>query len=172
MNTDIILNKVAESGIITIDMQDFYQADQAISFDLAELLEEGILREKVFRERIKNWDIESFKNKQVAVYCSEDAIIQPWAWMLISQKISSVGALVFLCQPDELATQIVLHYIDHKIDPSNYIDQRVVVKGCGAKFVTAACYAGITQKLLPTVKSLMYGEPCSTVPIYKKPKNV
>lgn len=169
MEQDIIINKVAESGIITIDMQDFYDASKTASIDIASLLEEGILREKVFRETLKNWDVSEYVGKHVALYCSEDSIIQPWAWMLLMEKLKN--STVYMCNTDQLATEIIKRHIQTQLNPSDYTDQRVVIKGCGAKYVNAECYVLITQKLVPFVKSLMYGEPCSTVPVYKKPKS-
>lgn len=168
MDKDIIINKVAESGIITIDMQDFYNASQTGLVDLADFLEEGILREKIFREKIKNWEITSFENKHIALYCSEDSIIQPWAWMLITEKLKN--AVLYMCKAEELATEIVKRHIIQYLNTEEFIDKRVVIKGCGAKYITSECYVLLTQKLLPIVKTLMYGEPCSTVPVFKKPK--
>lgn len=169
MEQDIIVNKVAESGIITIDMQDFYDASNTAAVDLADFLEEGILREKIFREKLKNWDISELAGKHVALFCSEDAIIQPWAWMLMIEKLKD--ATVYMCSKENLATEIVKKHIETKINPADYQDLRVVIKGCGAKYISPECYTLITQKLIPVVKSLMYGEPCSTVPVYKKPKS-
>ncbi len=170
-NDDLIINKVAQSGILTLDMQDL-AADAPIAvLDLATLLEEEcILREKRFREKLEQLDTAPYQNAYVAVYCSTDAIIQPWAWMLLMQKLQGTATQAFLCHPDELRTRIVLHKIERELNPTDYTDARVIIKGCGAAWVTPECYLQVTQKLLPVVKSLMYGEPCSTVPVYKKKK--
>lgn len=168
MESEIIRNKVSESGIITIDMQDFYEARKTGSVDLNDFLEDGILREKVFREKVKAWDSRSFTDKHIALFCSEDAIIQPWAWMLMAEKLKH--AHIYMCSESELPTEIVKRYIETELNPEAYKNERVVIKGCGASYITAACYLLLSQKLLPVVKTLMYGEPCSTVPVYKQAK--
>lgn len=168
---NIIINKVAQSGIVTLDMQDMLHAETLTYMDLASLLgEEPILREKHFREQLEQLDTGTFRNAYVAVHCSSDIIIQPWAWMLVMQKLQETARQVFLCEPGQLQTRVLLHKITRELDPAGYTDARVVIKGCGASWVSAECYLQITQKLLPYVKSLMYGEPCSTVPVYKKKK--
>jgi len=169
--SDKLINKVAESGIITIDLEIYFPKEEIVPFDLKEFLFMGmIVKEKEFRDAIKNLDTEKFRNKVVAVYCSADAIIPMWAYMLVSSALSPVTKTLLLSTPEAAAQKILIRNIN-QIDKDMYIDQRVVVKGCGEKPISEEAYIEITNQLRPVVKSLMYGEPCSTVPIYKKPKN-
>jgi len=166
--SETIINKVAESGLITLDLADLVKPAQTAELDLAPFLYEGlILREKEFRAKLTETDWSIYANKWVAVYCSTDAIVQKWAWMLISKALIPYTEHIFYCKPEELPQHILSEKL-FALDASEYADKRIVVKGCGEKYVTEKAYLDITKKLLPVVKTLMYGEPCSTVPIYKK----
>lgn len=165
---DTIVNKVAESGLITLDLEDFYPKEEILGFDLKDYLFMGmILKEKDFRAALQNLNWEAFRDKRVAVYCSADAIIPLWAYMLVSSNLSGIAEKVFSGSPAEMRKQLFLENL-REINSEDYRDQRVIVKGCGDLNVGEYAYVEITNKLTPVVKSLMYGEPCSTVPVYKK----
>lgn len=166
--SEVIVNKVAESGIITLDLEQYYpKADTAV-FDLKDYLFMGlILKEKDFREALKTTDWSQFQDKNVAVTCTADAIIPVWAYMLVAANLQPVAAEVVFGTEAELKMQLLLKNIS-TIDSMPYTDQRVVIKGCGEIPIGEAAYLQITHQLRPVAKSIMYGEPCSTVPIYKK----
>ena len=168
---ETIVNKVAESGIITLDLAEFILPGEAIEiFDLKPFLfREMILREKDYRASLQGVNWEQYKNKHVAVLCSVDAIIPVWAYMLAASYIQQHGLSVHFGSAEDLKKHILLQRIE-KLDINEYADKRVVIKGCGETPIPDAAYLAITAHLRPVVKSLMYGEPCSTVPIYKKPK--
>jgi hypothetical protein len=126
-----------------------------------------ILKEKDFRESLISLDWDQFKGEHVAIYCSADAIIPLWAYMLVSSYLQPVAKTVFAGTPEEFKKQEFISNI-RKMDVSQFEDQRVVVKGCGDMEIGEYAFVEITSKLRPVVKSLMYGEPCSTVPVYKK----
>jgi hypothetical protein len=163
------VNKVAESGLITIDLEKFYPAGETAVFDLKEYLFMGlILKEKDFREALKNTDWSVYTGKNVALTCSADAIIPVWAWMLAATYLQPVAKEIIMGDEKELHRYLFLKNID-AIDVNEFTDQRVVIKGCGETPIADYVYMEITKRLRPVVKSIMYGEPCSTVPVYKKP---
>ena len=166
--SEAIVNKVASSGLITLNLEDYLPKAETAVFDLKDHLFMGlILKEKDFREALKtlNWAVYSQKN--VAITCSVDAIIPLWAYMLVTTYLQPVANFVYVGTGDELQKHLLLQNIN-TISVSDYTDQRIVIKGCGDIPIGAFAYAEITRLLLPVVKSIMYGEPCSTVPIYKK----
>lgn len=163
-----IINKVAESGLITLDLEQFYPQEEIALFDLKDyLFMQMILKEKDFREALKKEDWEKFRNKHVAITCSADAIIPVWAYMLVTSYLQPVAAEIVTGSEKELHKALFLKNISG-IDPKDYTDKRVVLKGCGDTPIDEFAYAEATKILLPVVKSIMYGEPCSTVPVYKK----
>jgi hypothetical protein len=162
------VNKVAESGIITLDLEQFFSKKPVVSFDLKPFLFMGlILKEKDFRQQLKELDLTPYKEKSVAVHCSADAIIPQWAYMLVASLLQPEAAVVLFGTEQDAETMLLLRAID-QIDASVYENQRVVVKGCGDRPIPDAAYLNITNKLRPVAKSIMFGEPCSTVPVYKK----
>lgn len=166
-----LVNRVAASGLITLKLEDWLVPDdQLAEFDLKDyLFMEMILKEKDFRAALKAHDWSQYAGKHLLVYCSADAIIPLWAYMLVAAHATPVAESVF--QGDRAAFQA--NWLRQKIDqinPDDYRDQRVVIKGCGEREVPASAYLEITQKLQPLAKSLMFGEPCSTVPVYKRPR--
>ncbi|MCB0696471.1 MAG: DUF2480 family protein [Chitinophagaceae bacterium] len=167
---DTIVNKVAESGIITLDLAAYLPEEgSVVPFDIKPFLfREMILKEKDFRDAMKEHDWTTYKDKYVAIYCSADAIVPVWAYMLISSCLQPFAASVYFGTVEEMTKKIVADKIG-VIDTAEYVDKRVVLKGCGDKSVPEIAYVAATEKLRPVVKSLMYGEPCSTVPIYKQP---
>jgi Protein of unknown function (DUF2480) len=165
---EVMTNKVSESGILTVDLEEYYPKDETIVFDLKDYLFMGlILKEKDFREALKNLDLTPYNNKNVALTCTADAIIPMWAYMLVSSYLQPIAKNVVFGNADFLHQTLFLKNIA-AINPENYTDKRVVIKGCGDLPVSENAYVAITQLLRPVAKSIMYGEPCSTVPIYKK----
>lgn len=167
---DTIINKVAESGIVTLDLANYLPADdEVVLFDIKPFLfREMILKEKDFREMMKNHDWQQYTGKHVAIHCSVDAVIPVWGYMLVTSYLQSLAASTYFGTVAELYKKLVADNISH-IDTAEYADKRLVLKGCGDKAVPEIAYIAATEKLKPVVKSLMYGEPCSTVPIYKQP---
>lgn len=166
------INKVAESGILTVDLEDYFSKEATAVFDLKEYLFMGlILKEKDFREALKNLDINQYAGKNVAITCTADAVIPMWAYMLIVSYLQPVVKEVFFGSPQKMEELLLIKNIE-AFNVTDYKDQRVVIKGCGEKPVPEAAYIKITEKLRPLAKSIMYGEPCSTVPVYKRPKDV
>ena len=167
---EVFINKVEESGIITLDLEQFYPKEETAVFDMKEHLFMGlILKEKDFRETMKSLDLNPYKEKNIALTCSADAVIPVWAYMLVVSYLQPVAREIIFGDADFLHKTLFLKNID-KINTADYADKRVVIKGCGELPITEAAYVGITNLLRPVAKSIMYGEPCSTVPIYKKPR--
>ena len=169
MNKEII-NKVAKSGLIQLDMADFFPIEEIIEYDIAQnLWQEIALKEKDFRAFIKENDWSTYQNKHVALTCSVDAIIPSWAYMLLSSALQEFAVTIHFGSKQEVEQQLLLQAI-RSINSNEYQDTRIVIKGCGDRTVSEAAWVEITNKLQPFAKSLMYGEPCSTVPVYKRPK--
>lgn len=165
---DPIINKVAESGLITIDLEKFYPSAGHVVFDMKDHLFMGlILKEKDFREALKKMDWSLYKDKNVAVTCSADAVIPVWAYMLVAAWLQPVAKEIIMGDEKELHKTLFIKNIS-AIDPEEYRDKRIVVKGCGETPIADFAYMEITKLLRPVAKSIMYGEPCSTVPIFKK----
>jgi hypothetical protein len=163
-----IINKVASSGIITIDLEDYYPKEEIVVLDIKPyLFRELILKEKDFRDALQKTDWTKYQNKIVAVICSVDAIIPAWAYMLIATYLQPLAKNIIIGDEKEAIKQNILNKIN-EIDSSGYNEKRLIIKGCGDVFIDAAAYMEITKKLLPVAKSIMYGEACSNVPVYKK----
>ncbi len=163
------VNKVAESGLITIDLESFYPKGEVAVFDMKDYLFMGmILKEKDFREALKNIDWSVYQNKNVAIVCTADAIIPVWAYMLVAAYLQPVAKDFVMGDEKELHKTLFVKSLA-AIDTNEYADKRVVIKGCGETPIADYVYMEITKLLRPVVKSIMYGEPCSTVPVYKKP---
>lgn len=169
--SDDLVNKVALSGIITLDLSDWITDCTFTSIDLKDQLWQGLaLKEKDFRAWIKEHNWEDYHGHYVHVHCSADAIVPQWAFMLVASKLLGHAQLCHQGTLDELKH---LAFIDlfAKKDTSVYEDQRIVIKGCGDGSVPNSVYSLAVSKLQPIAKSLMFGEPCSTVPLFKKPRN-
>ena len=165
--SDQIKNKVADSGIITIDLEEFLPKEEILEFDIKTVLVgEYILKEKEFREYIKNQDWSIYRDKYVALTCSNDAIVPTWAYMLLTLAMEPFAKRIFFGNINELTQNLLIESIQ-KINPLQYDQARVVIKGCGNKVISQNAYVSVTSLLKPHVKSLMFGEPCSTVPLYK-----
>lgn len=162
------INKVAESGLISLDLAQYIPTNEIIVFDIKPyLFMELILKEKDFRASLMTIDWAQFENKIVGIFCSTDAIIPMWANMLIVANLSPFAKSVYFGDENKIRELVLIDEIQ-KIDATSFTDQRVVVKGCSDSPVGESAFIAITQKLRPVVKSIMYGEPCSTVPVYKK----
>ena len=166
--TETLINKVAESGLISLDLAQYITINEIVIFDIKPyLFKELILKEKDFRASLSAIDWTQFENKIIGIFCSTDAIIPMWANMLIVSSLVPYAKVVFFGDENKTRELVLLEEIQ-KLDVSTFTDQRVVIKGCGDIVIGESAYIAITQKLRPVVKSIMYGEPCSTVPVYKK----
>lgn len=165
-----IVNKVAKSGLVTLDLSELAPAGSRSAFDLADHLWQGlVLKEKDFREMVKANDWSQYRDQYVAVYCSADAIIQDWAFMLVVSALQPFVRRVVVGTPETMETILFTEAI-RSIKPEDYRDSRIVVKGCGDIKIPPAAFAEVVSHLQPHVRTIMYGEPCSTVPVYKRPK--
>ena len=168
MQEEQIINKVTNSGLVTFDLEDLYHKGERVIYDLKENLFMGmILKEKDFREFLKNHDWTQYTGKNIAIICSEDAIVPTWAYMLLTLKLQPVTNLVVFGNLEELENKLFFDALN-KVEVEKFRGARVVVKGCSKVPVPTAAYVEITRLLQPVVQSLMFGEPCSTVPLYKK----
>lgn len=166
---ETLVNKVANSKLITFKLEDYWPEAAFATFDLKDyLFMELILKEKDFRAAIKDHDFSQYKDKVLLVFCSADAIIPAWAYMLVAAAASPFSAEIYQGTEEEYLRQHY-HQTIAGLDSQAFADQRVVIKGCGDKNVPASAYLDITAKLRPVARSVMYGEPCSTVPVYKRP---
>jgi len=165
------VNKVAESGMITIDLEKLFPEVVVVEFDIQPFLFMNlILKEKDFRQSLKELDLSVYANKVVAVHCSTDAIIPMWAYMLIASLLQPVAKKIVKGTEKEVMNKLLIEQIQN-IEAAQYVDKRVVVKGCGEMPISEEAYLEITNKLRPVAKSIMFGEPCSTVPVFKKAKD-
>ena len=165
-----IVNKVQQSGLIEFNLEDYYPKGERVLFDIKNHLFQGlILKEKDFREFVKNEDWSKYKDKFVGLTCTADAIVPTWAYMLLATALEPFAKKVVFGDLKTLET-ILFNEALSKINPDNYKEQRVVIKGCSKLPVPESAYVELTRILRPIAKSIMYGEACSTVPLYKKPK--
>lgn len=166
--SETFINKVAESGLISLDLAQYIPSNEIVIFDIKPFLfMELILKEKDFRASLNTINWSQYQDKIVGIFCSTDAIIPMWANMLIVSNLSPFAKSVYFGNESTIRDLVLLEAIQ-KIDASVFADQRIVVKGCGDMPIGESAYIAITQKLRPVAKSIMYGEPCSTVPVYKK----
>lgn len=163
-----IINRVASSGLITIDLSDYAPKKPIENLDIKKFLFQGlILKEKEFRLTLKKNDFSIYKNKTVALNCSSNSILPMWAFMLITSYLNAVNADVHFGTQEEVFQQIFKKNIN-AIDTDNFKNKKVIIKGCGSVKLTANLYVAITKKLQNIVSSLMFGEACSAVPVFKK----
>lgn len=167
-----LVNRVANSGLITINLENYFPETEIVAFDLKDyLFKELILKEKDFRDALKTHNWESYSDKILTMFCSTDAIIPVWAYMLVSSYAQPFAKEVFHGNSEQYLNSAYKEIVA-KMDGAEYQDKRVVIKGCSNKPVPASAYVYLTSKLRPYAKSVMYGEPCSTVPIFKQPKKL
>jgi len=165
-----LVNRVAQSSLITIKLEEFFPDGPLVSFDLKDYLYMGlILKEKEFREALQAHDWAQYQDANLLVFCSTDAIIPVWAYMLVTAYAGPFARTVFQGTAEEYHKTVFALAVD-RIDASSFQDQRVVIKGCSDKPVPPSAYVALTQKLRPYAQSIMFGEPCSTVPIFKRPR--
>ena len=170
-SSDTIINRVAGSALVSIDLEDLYHPGKRVLYDLKDNLFEGIvLKEKDFRDFILNHDWTQYSEKNIAITCSVDAIIPTWAYMLLVTKMEPYANMIVLVNLQDLENALFKEALD-KLDIEAYRNRKVVIKGCSDKPVPEYAYVELTRKLRPLVASIMFGEPCSTVPVYKKPKD-
>lgn len=166
----MIENKVDKSGLITLDLVDFIPEGKQVVIDLKDFMYEGIiLREKDYRAQLKDKDWSEYKDGFVAITNSSEGIIPLWAYMLITSCLEPFAEVIIRGNKAHLKGALLRRAIE-KIDVSEFEDKRVIIKGCGKESIPESSFIAITQKLQPVVKSLMFGEACSTVPVYKKSK--
>ncbi len=165
-----IVNRVAQSSLITFNLEDLYHQGERIAFDIKDWLFQGmILKEKDFRSYIKEHDWSSYKDKNVALFCSEDAIIPIWAYMLLASKLEPFAHLIVLGDLENLEIMLFKEALS-KINWQEFRNAKVVIKGCSKVNVPDFVYVELTRLLRPFAASIMFGEPCSNVPVYKKPR--
>ena len=163
-----IVNRVAKSALITIDLTDYAPRDAVAILDIKNFLFEGIiLKEKEFRNILKEFDFSVYSDKIVALYCSSNAIVPMWAFMLTTSYLNNSASKIHFGTKEEVFQKIFSDNID-AIDATEFENKKVIVKGCGQVPFTEALYIAITKKLQNTVSSLMFGEACSAVPVFKK----
>lgn len=163
-----IVEKIKNRPLTTFNLEEYYHPGERVIFDVKDNLFQGlILREKDFRAFIKEHDWEQYKDKNVAITCTADAIVPQWAYMLIAIKLEGIAHMISFGDLDTLEQKLFDEALS-KINPENFRDAKLVIKGCGDKAVPTYAYVEITRLLKPYVFSLFYGEPCSTVPLYKR----
>jgi len=165
-----IENKVANSSLVSVDLKDYYAQGKRVSYDLKQnLFQDIVLKEKEYRGHIKGYDWSQFKDCYVAIHCSVDAIIPSWAYLLLTLAIQPFAKKVVHGSISDLEVLIFEEIIDG-IDFSVFQDQRVIIKGCSDVYIPNQAYVKFVSKLQPLAKSIMFGEACSTVPLYKQKK--
>tara|TARA_B100000902_G_C26752365_1_gene641545 strand:- start:54 stop:569 length:516 start_codon:yes stop_codon:yes gene_type:complete len=165
-----IVNRVANSGLITIDLSDYATKENITLFDIKEFLFKGVvLKEKEFRESLMRCDFSEYEKKIVAIFCSSDVIVPMWAFMLVSSYLNPICSQLYFGEKEKVFQDILFKNIT-AINSEDFKDKKVIVKGCGSIPLSEGLYVAITQKLQNSVSSLMFGEACSAVPVYKKKK--
>ena len=170
MEEQPIVNRVAKSKIRTIDLEKCYPEGKRIALDISQWLYKGfVVKEKEFRAALKEHDWSNYKDSNVAMFCSTDAIVPEWAYMLVSTYLREHASKVIYGTLQELELLLFQEAVDN-IDANEYKDKPVIIKGCSEKVIPQNAYIQLVQKLQPVVKSMMFGEACSSVPLYKKPR--
>ncbi|MGV6828813.1 MAG: DUF2480 family protein [Flavobacteriales bacterium] len=165
-----IINRVANSKLITIDLEDFYPEGKRISLDISQWLFNGIvLKEKEFRSQLQQLNLSKYKNSYIALYCSSEAIIPSWAYMLVSLTLTPIAKKVIVGNLEDLETLLYTEIITN-LNTQPYKNKAIIIKGCSNKVIPQNAYVLLAQKLEAIAKSIMYGEACSAVPLYKMKK--
>ncbi len=167
-----IINRVSSSSLVSFDLEEYYQPGERVLIDIKDqLFQELILREKDFRNYIKTHDWSQYKDKFVAIHCSADAIVPTWAYMLLAIALEPYSKQIVFGLLENLEEQLFRTALS-KVDWLNYKDAKVVIKGCSKVNVPVSIYVEATNRLKPIASSLMFGEPCSTVPLYKRTRTI
>jgi hypothetical protein len=167
---DEIINKVANSKLVSLDLEDYYPKGERTLIDIKDwLFQEQVLIEKDYRNRLKEQDWTAYQNKYVGIICSSDAIIPSWAYLLLTVHLAPYAKKIVVGNLEQLET-ILFEEVIAKMELEEFEDKAVIVKGCSEKFIPYAAYSLLIQRLFPVVSSLMYGEACSSVPLYKRIK--
>lgn len=165
---DEIVNRVANSKLVVVDLEDYYPQGQRTVLDIKDwLFQELVLREKDFREHVKQHDWAQYQNHYVALTCTSDAIVPAWAFMLLTVHLEPYAKTIVIGSLEQLETSIYQEVIQN-LDTATFVDQPLIIKGCAHKPVPANAYIMLSQKLKPIARSIMYGEACSSVPLYKR----
>jgi len=165
-----IINRVEKSPLVTIDLEDFYPQGQRLLFDISDWLYEGLmLKEKDFRESVENHDWSQYQDNYVALACKTDAIIPSWAYLLLTTKLTKFAKKVVVGTLELLET-VIFQEIILTLDITKYKDKPIIIKGCSNKPIPETASTLLVEKLLPTARTIMFGEACSTVPLYKRKK--
>ena len=165
---DEIINRVANSKLVVVDLEDYYPKGQRTVFDIKDwLFHELVLREKDFRDYVNQHDWSQYMGHYVALTCTADAIIPAWAFMLLTMHLEPFAKRIVVGDLEQLETSIYQEIIQN-LETDAYLDQMLIIKGCAHKPVPANAYILLSQKLKPIAKSIMYGEACSSVPLYKR----
>ena len=168
--TDTIINRVAQSALVSLNLEDYYPRGERVVYDIKDnLFQEMILRERDFRAFVKEHDWSQYQDQYVALTCSVDAIVPTWAYMLLTTKLEPHARRVIFGSRETLET-VLFQAALQLIDLAPFQGAKVVIKGCGDLPIPTFAYTEITRLLRPVAASIMYGEPCSTVPLYKRPK--
>lgn len=163
-----IINKVSASQLVTLDLEQLRPSGDRVAFDMKDILFQGlILKEKDFRAFVKSNDWSIYATKHVAIYCSSDAIVPQWAYMLLAVMLQPIAITVVFGSLEALEERLYLHKLN-ALDWSSYEGAKVVVKGCGKFEIPSAVYLEVASRLRPIAQSIMFGEPCSTVPVFKR----
>ncbi len=170
MEENEIINRVSSSALITLNLEELSPKEEVAEIDLKNILFQGlILREKDIRDFVKNHDWKQYQNKNLAVFCSADAVIPTWAYMLISIALQPFANKIVFGDSDMMNSLLFKEALD-KVEWEKFKDAKVVIKGCSDLHVPESAYVEAAARLRPLAASIMYGEPCSTVPLYKKPR--
>jgi len=163
-----IVNRVAKSSLVTFDLEEHYPEGKRVDLNHSKWLEQGIiLREKEFRAALKNVDFSVYQDTYVALYCSTEALLPAWANLLVTTYLQPFAKKVIWGSLAELENAIFQDLV-HSLPVEPYKDKPVIIKGCAEKAIPPSAFIALVEKLQPHVKSLMYGEACSSVPLYKK----
>ena len=162
-----IINRVSQSKLVTFNLEDYYPKGNRVALDIKDWLFEGlILREKDFRAQLEEFDWSEYKDCYVALSCSTDAIIPGWAYMLIATKLQPYARKIIIGDMEMLESSLYQSVLEN-LDVSEFSDKPVIIKGCSNKPVPANAYLWATTKIQSVAKSVMYGEACSSVPLFK-----
>ncbi|NND51509.1 MAG: DUF2480 family protein [Flavobacteriaceae bacterium] len=162
-----IINRVANSKLMTIDLEDYYPEGKRVLFDIKDWLFEGlVLREKEFRQRALSYNWSNHQDDYMALFCSTDAIVPSWAFMLLTVHLEPFAKKIIVGDLEALETSIYQDIIN-EIDTKPYVNKPIIIKGCSNKPVPDNAYTMLTNKLKPVARSIMYGEACSSVPLFK-----